>query len=83
MPGFNGTGPQGRGPMTGKGMGFCILKESKDKSDQANGFVGIQGMPVNQYSCEPSYTTSLSVCGRDLGRSFGCGFRGGRNRFGW
>jgi len=23
MPGFDGTGPQGRGPMTGGGRGFC------------------------------------------------------------
>jgi hypothetical protein len=23
MPGFNGTGPMGRGPMTGGGRGFC------------------------------------------------------------
>ena len=23
MPGFNGTGPQGAGPMTGRGMGPC------------------------------------------------------------
>lgn len=23
MPAFNGTGPQGQGPMTGRGMGRC------------------------------------------------------------
>jgi len=23
MPGLNGTGPQGRGPMTGGGFGYC------------------------------------------------------------
>lgn len=23
MPGFNGTGPNGMGPMTGRGMGYC------------------------------------------------------------
>ncbi|MEA3240071.1 MAG: DUF5320 domain-containing protein [Pseudomonadota bacterium] len=23
MPGFSGTGPQGQGPMTGRGMGYC------------------------------------------------------------
>lgn len=23
MPGFNGTGPNGAGPMTGRGMGSC------------------------------------------------------------
>ena len=25
MPGFNGTGPMGLGPMTGRGMGYCVL----------------------------------------------------------
>ncbi len=24
MPGLDGTGPQGRGPMTGRGIGYCI-----------------------------------------------------------
>lgn len=23
MPGFDGTGPAGQGPMTGRGMGYC------------------------------------------------------------
>ncbi|WP_230753807.1 DUF5320 domain-containing protein [Teretinema zuelzerae] len=26
MPGRNGTGPQGQGPMTGRGAGFCAGK---------------------------------------------------------
>jgi len=25
MPRFDGTGPMGQGPMTGRGMGFCAL----------------------------------------------------------
>ena len=25
MPGFDGTGPMGMGPMTGGGMGFCAV----------------------------------------------------------
>ena len=25
MPGFNGTGPAGIGPMTGGGMGYCVV----------------------------------------------------------
>ena len=25
MPGFNGTGPMGMGPMTGGGRGFCAV----------------------------------------------------------
>ena len=26
MPGFDGTGPLGRGPMSGQDRGFCILE---------------------------------------------------------
>ena len=26
MPGFDGTGPAGRGPMTGRGRGFCVVR---------------------------------------------------------
>jgi hypothetical protein len=25
MPGFDGTGPLGLGPMTGRGMGYCVM----------------------------------------------------------
>jgi len=25
MPGFDGTGPRGLGPMTGRGLGFCAM----------------------------------------------------------
>lgn len=25
MPNFNGTGPDGEGPMTGRGRGYCIV----------------------------------------------------------
>lgn len=25
MPNFDGTGPKGAGPMTGRGMGYCVL----------------------------------------------------------
>jgi len=26
MPGYDGTGPAGAGPMTGRGRGYCIVK---------------------------------------------------------
>ena len=25
MPGFDGTGPRGKGSMTGGGMGYCVI----------------------------------------------------------
>lgn len=50
MPGFDGTGPQGSGPMSGRGMGFCVLKESKDDPGRIEGLAGIQGMPTGNIS---------------------------------
>ena len=55
MPGFDGKGPQGRGPMTGRGMGFCVLKESGDKSGPVQGLVGIQGTLVNNLNQYQTY----------------------------
>ena len=33
MPGFDGTGPEGKGPQTGRGLGKCNPK-SKEKDQQ-------------------------------------------------
>ncbi len=41
MPGFSGTGPQGVGPMTGRGMGKCNPQNSANIS---NPFVFGRGM---------------------------------------
>ena len=46
MPRFDGTGPLGQGPMTGRGMGFCALKESQSNPAQIEGFAGINGKPI-------------------------------------
>ena len=48
MPGFDGTGPLGQGPMTGRGQGFCVLTSSEEKPDQVKGFAGLQSLPVGQ-----------------------------------
>ena len=47
MPGFDGTGPSGRGPMSGQGRGFCVLKISYAKPSQLKDIAGLQGMPVD------------------------------------
>jgi len=37
MPGFDGTGPLGRGPMTGRGLGNCVVsKEQLEKLRKSN-----------------------------------------------
>jgi len=48
MPGFDGTGPFGQGPMTGRGLGFCVLATSRESPDRVQGFAGIDGKPVGQ-----------------------------------
>ena len=48
MPGFDGTGPLGQGPMTGRGQGFCVLTTSKENPGQVKGFAGLQSVPIGQ-----------------------------------
>ena len=50
MPGFDGTGPSGRGPMSGQGRGFCVLRSSEKSPQQLQGFAGLRGVPVRQTS---------------------------------
>jgi len=48
MPGFDGTGPLGQGPMTGRGLGFCVLTTLEENPSQVKGFAGLQAVPVGQ-----------------------------------
>ena len=47
MPGFDGTGPSGQGPMTGRGQGFCALRIFEGNPGKVKGFAGLQGVLVN------------------------------------
>lgn len=44
MPRFDGTGPRGEGPLTGRGQGYCAV--SKPASGEPYGYAGLQGRPV-------------------------------------
>ncbi len=48
MPGFDGTGPLGQGPMTGRGRGFCVLKTSRENPDRIQGLTGINSKPIER-----------------------------------
>ena len=48
MPGFDGTGPLGQGPMTGRGQGFCVLTSSEENPGQVEGLAGLGGRPFRQ-----------------------------------
>ena len=40
MPGFDGTGPQGLGPMTGGARGYCALPAGSAQRPIGGGFFG-------------------------------------------
>jgi len=48
MPGLDGTGPLGQGPMTGHGRGFCVLTSSEENLSQVKDFAGLQSVPVGK-----------------------------------
>ena len=66
MPVFDGTGPLGRGPMTGRGQGFCALIVSKENSGEMKGFAGLQGVPVSR-KVENSKNAEKEVIDMPLG----------------
>lgn len=45
MPNFNGTGPQGKGPQTGRGLGPC---NDKDGQNTTRGFLGRLGLGLGR-----------------------------------
>ncbi|MBT7163472.1 MAG: DUF5320 domain-containing protein [Victivallales bacterium] len=47
MPGIDGTGPRGDGPMTGRGMGSCVLRFEPGKTPTITGFAGAAGRPIH------------------------------------
>ena len=66
MPGFDGTGPQGRGPMTGRARGYCVLREANEESNHIQGFAGVQGTPV-----DIEFPGGKEVTAMPLGRGIG------------
>ena len=47
MPGFDGTGPRGQGPLTGRGEGYCSEK-IPDSAWAPHGYAGLEGTPVRR-----------------------------------
>ena len=44
MPGRDGTGPKGKGPMTGICSGSCILRIPDNTDEQINGWSHLAGI---------------------------------------
>ncbi len=54
MPGGDGAGPRGTGPMSGRNMGICILASNSWKRGNITGVFGIDGKPVEFTNSEAS-----------------------------
>jgi hypothetical protein len=83
MPGFDGTGPRGMGPMTGGGRGFC---NPMSPLFGARGMYPPASLATSAYGAMPfAYGRGMGVgfgapvaYGRGMGMGFGR--RGGRGR---
>lgn len=48
MPAFDGTGPRGLGPMTGRGEGYCAIAFPPPGTGKVPyGYAGLAGTPVH------------------------------------
>jgi len=74
MPGFDGTGPRGLGPMTGRGEGYCaVVFPSPETARAPYGYAGLAGVPVKQrtlmdypYERSPAYGPPFGEVSRPL-----------------
>ena len=73
MPGFDGTGPRGQGPLSGGGRGYCAVPVGTGTERFAYGFGGGRGRG-NRYRL---YATGVPGCMRG-GRGMGFGQAGNR-----
>jgi hypothetical protein len=85
MPGFDGTGPRGIGPMTGRGLGYCVMPVGDSSA------YGASYMPYARVGGTPGRALGILPYGAIWGKGgpcySGCGRRwrtGGRifGRFG-
>jgi hypothetical protein len=63
MPGLDGTGPLGLGPMTGRGMGYCMMRSASSDPMVNYGYAGLSAWPFVTF---PGYTV-LRVYGMLVG----------------
>lgn len=70
MPRYDGTGPQGGGPLTGRGDGYCAVKMPEE--GQPYGVAGIQQRPLGDFFGRlTGWVPRLGGRGRRAGRGRG------------
>ncbi len=65
MSGFDGTGPVGVGPMTGRSGGYCVLPVRNDAAK-----FPVYGPQANCFSLRPRFGRGLRRGGGGRGRRF-------------
>lgn len=56
MPGYDGMGPDGRGPLTGGGRGYCVVAEPDARrrlplsGGPLQGLAGLAGRPLRRWA---------------------------------
>ncbi len=80
MPRFDGTGPMGQGPMTGRGNGYCVLPLTDNDTPISN-FTPIHPInygPIPQVYPYSGFRRRRINSLRGFGRGCGRGFARGR-----
>ena len=68
MPRYDGTGPYGKGPMTGRGMGFCIVQTSRNGLSDLKGFAGIQGTIISENPPQANLPVARLNTGKEVSK---------------
>lgn len=71
MPGFNKRGPNNRGPLTGKGMGFCVVPLQSPGSNVDNAGDGNKNNPKEVFDMPGGDRTGPAGMGPMTGRAAG------------
>lgn len=80
MPGRDGTGPTGKGPMTGAGSGKCMLRIPDNQDEPIRGFAGEAGRPILFDQKPDKEKEEFEMPYGDGTGPTGAGPRGGRTR---
>ncbi|MDD3840146.1 MAG: DUF5320 domain-containing protein [Clostridia bacterium] len=73
MPGFDGTGPSGQGPITGRGRGYCVvpITDTYNSAPVNNSTTYTPSVyPKSDFLMRRAYPLGIRRLGRGRGRGF-------------